>query len=409
MIDIGMKLHIFDSPLIDKRGHNYEYAKSICDEWRRRGLDAIVYAHQRLEPELAVDLPAVPLFSKGNFCPLPLDLKITKLNHLVNFPLKNISFFRELRKIEPARFSRDDVLLFPSIDYNQLFATLLWYRLLPEQQRPLLVLLFRYSNVECRPERHMTRHALLYRLSFMSFAKLLAGSGIVLTTDSDILAEEYEEISGQRIIVMPIPHMPVHAAPENANGQNEVVFVNLGDAREEKGYHLLPDAVESVLLQRKDVRFVIQTILSEHTTDAVFQAKERLAAHPDRVTIIDRKLNTDEYYDALLAADAVLVPYNPSAYFGRSSGIFSEAVACGKPVITTSGTWMERQLRQYDNCGVTFDSFDGEGLANGIISYLGQKREIDENADRARQKWNEFHNAKNYVAMLLDMKAKRTD
>jgi len=408
-MDKNMKLHIFDSPLMDKRGHNYEYAKSICDEWRRCGYEATVYSHQKVEPDIAQSLPAEPLFSRGNFCPLPLDLKITKLNHLVNFPLKNFIFFRELQKVDPNRFSRDDLLLFPSIDYNQLFATLLWYRLLPELQKPLLVLLFRYSNVECRPERHMTRHALLYRLSFRFFAKMLADSGIVLTTDSDILAEEYEEISGQGITVMPIPHMPVHAVPEITAGRNDVVFVNLGDAREEKGYHLLPDAVESVLRQRTDVRFVIQTILSEHTTDAVFQAKERLAAYPDRVTIIDRKLNTDEYYDALLAADAVLVPYNPSAYFGRSSGIFSEAVACGKPVITTSGTWMERQLRQYDNCGVTFDSFDGEGLANGIIGYLGQKREIDENAARARQRWNEFHNAKKYVAMLLEMKAKRTD
>ena len=404
-----MKLHFFDSPLIDKRGHNYEYAKSICDEWRRCGYDATVYAHQRVEPEIAESLGAVPLFSRGNFCQLPLDLKITKLNHLVNFPLKNLRFFRELRNVAPSRFSRDDVILFPCIDYNQLFATLLWYRLLPEKHKPLLVLLFRYSNVECRPERHMTKHALLYRLSFKLFAGMLAGSSIVLTTDSDILAEEYEEISGQRITVMPIPHMPEHALPEHACGRDEVVLLNLGDAREEKGYHLLPAAVESVLRQRGDVRFVIQTILSEHTTEAVFQAKERLAAYPDRVTIIDRKLDSKEYYDALLAADAVLVPYNPSAYFGRSSGIFSEAVACGKPVITTAGTWMERQLRQYDNCGVVFDSFDSAGLARGIMQYLEHKRAVDDNACRARQRWNAFHNAPKFVAMLLEMKSKRTD
>ena len=43
-------------------------------------------------------------------------------------------------------------------------------------------------------------------------------------------------------------------------------------------------------------------------------------------------------------ADLVLIPYSAQSYRYRSSGVLVEAMAAGKPVVTTAGSWMAAQL-----------------------------------------------------------------
>src|SRR5205085_915175 len=70
----------------------------------------------------------------------------------------------------------------------------------------------------------------------------------------------------------------------------------------------------------------------------------------------------DDYFEQIYRVHAVLLPYDPIVYAVRTSGIFIEALGLGRPVITTSGTWMARQLCRRPEAGLTMSSYSSAAL-----------------------------------------------
>jgi hypothetical protein len=64
--------------------------------------------------------------------------------------------------------------------------------------------------------------------------------------------------------------------------------------------------------------------------------------HADSVELMAQPLSSEDYDAAIRQADVLLVPYDPTAYSLRSSGVFAEALAAGKVCISTTGSWMDR-------------------------------------------------------------------
>lgn len=397
-----MKLHIVDCSLLDKRGHHYEYVKSVYDEWARRGLPVSVHCHKNAQADILRYFDAHGVFSRSmhhRTSPVPIS---GKMNLLINFIAANRAFRKELKEGMPRAGNQDEVYFFHTIDVNQLFGLYSWYRSIRRESRPRLALIFRLGagdNPETR--RYAT---LLYRIFFGAVSSV-AGEKITYFSDSADLAGEYGRLAKKRVSVVPIPHLPDPPCAEEAvdgrtDGKIHVVY--LGDARVEKGYHLLPGAIKNILAKRTDVKFSVQSNVSSDPPAEIVKAVEKIKALAGGVECIGEPLDSTDYYRLLSRADIVLLPYSPELYRARTSGIFAEAIAFGKPVVVPEGTWMERQIAEYGQCGVAIRGYGEKELEKSIEYSIENRDTFTLRAKAASERWRKFHNAVTYADILIE-------
>ena len=393
-----MKIHILDSTLIDKKGHHYEYVKSIFDELVSRDISTSVYCHVKAEKDIREYFHAILPFTRDIHSLVKPFPKLDKLNLAYNLLSANITYYKDLKKIDLSRVGNSDIVLVHTINPNQLFGLYFWYLSIKSINRPFVIVLFRYG-IGDNP-RMRRNNTILYRFFFFLILKLKENK-VIFSSDSTTLSAEYKKLSGIDFFVFPIPHLP--SLPNNTiNKKDFLTITYFGDARVEKGYCFLPYTINDVLSKNNNIRFIIQSNLSETPSKEILNAKDQIRFFRDNVTIIDKPLESNEYYHLLSQTDAVLLPYNPDIYHGRTSGILAEAIAFGKPAIVTKGTWLEQQVLEYNQCGVVMDNFRDMDLSNAIHKYIANHREYDERAKDASTKWNAFHNAKMYIDMIME-------
>lgn len=149
---------------------------------------------------------------------------------------------------------------------------------------------------------------------------------------------------------------------------SSVTIAFVGEAREEKGFQLLPDVVETVLSQIDgiDVRFRIQCGANVWNQTPPIQTAvtrlEAMAKADKRIELLAGALPEDQYLDLIRGADIVFLPYNPPQYRIRGSGVATQAAAFGTQMVvshaldvvdtfkgfgaTQSRSWSMRSLAQ---------------------------------------------------------------
>lgn len=186
------------------------------------------------------------------------------------------------------------------------------------------------------------------RLLRAAFARFSRAGGVRARfwTDSEQLTHEYRMVS-PGFGTLPIPH--TYPRPERPPAGPFTVSY-LGDARPEKGYHLLPRVVGDLWeshVRPGRARFVIQSnfnVPGGEPEAAVARAQLEQRASPGMLDLLTEPLDPDGYRRALESSSALLLPYDAQKYYARSSGICAEALAQGIPVIAPSGSWLARQF-----------------------------------------------------------------
>ncbi|CAN5215004.1 glycosyltransferase [soil metagenome] len=90
----------------------------------------------------------------------------------------------------------------------------------------------------------------------------------------------------------------------------------------------------------------------------------------DMVTFVDDYLDSTQLAEQLAQADAVLLPYDTRDQV--TSGVLIEAVAAGKPVISTSFPHAVELLS--DGAGIIVPHGDADAIAQAVRSVLGDRR-----------------------------------
>jgi glycosyltransferase involved in cell wall biosynthesis len=124
------------------------------------------------------------------------------------------------------------------------------------------------------------------------------------------------------------------------------------------------------------------------------------------VQLIERALLEDEYYRLLQEADVVVIPFRKNEYHARTSGTFTEALAAGKPVVVTRGTWMSDQLERF-GAGITFRDGDVDDLARAILDVRDQYPRLAKQALNRRGAWIAYHNPEHFLDELLKLASSR--
>ena len=365
------KLIIVDQSLRDFDGHHYEYDFSLAAAAKARGLDTSVLAHRA--------------FSETEDFPSPILGWFSETAYQANRGALARLVFAALRPLPPA-FRQSMIGLIAGTRRS------LGMRSLHEAPRPLPAFGQRLADamgsLDLRPDDHVLIHTVFNGefhalLSVLPTCPTMPHVHLVLRRDADepdvkkdpwgglaaiatalgalpeavaarlhlyadteALAAQYRAaFAPMPVGLVPIPHCLGDRPSAGDAVAGPVTLVYLGNARGEKGFHLLADMVDALSERYFDsgaVRLVAQSNIPESLNEgAIIAARARLAARPDaEVRLLGEPLSVAAFQDLLFSADIVLLPYEAAAYRRRSSGILVQAAVTGKPVVVPADTWL---------------------------------------------------------------------
>lgn len=410
------KALIVASGLRDVSGHNCFYTRAVQRELERRGLAVTVFANKSLSATLSKDDSFVPVFSLGTYDLAPGNGPWSDLFFIYH---ESAIYRYELQSAMQKHSSDFDLIFCHTVSDFELIA---WKSFLRRNRlRGHLFILERSTPRfhSCKRWKLLVHPYWRMKPHYLNAIYRKMRGRFTLLTDSDILTEDYARIYKHRIVTMPIPiETPAHQAEHNIPAESVISRYNLrnngyvsfgylGDSRPAKGFVLLPDMVQQVLEKDVKLKFIIQCLSNEYESWRVpeayeaFQNLQRLSEkHSDRLILVKEKLSEEDYARLFNFIDVLLLPYTDPNFMEGTSNIFAEALALGKPMVVPKETWMSRELKESD-CGTTFQRGNVDEFTDKVFQLYEGYENYSSKAQSFRDKWNEFHNPKTLVDIIL--------
>ena len=355
--------HIFDASLQDEStGHHFMEALLLARELIRRGREVHVYGHANAGRS-PFPVPIARLFRHN-----PYDILVDDelCGELEDFLLGNAAFAEDLGRVDRRRFRHDDIVLFPTVTYNEFLAICQWTDSFGRDAPFSAAVVFHWEPYRAQLSRRVSSPATYYR-HVWKMAPPALRSRISLLTTTQQIADMFEPVLGERPRLRPLLNgMTERPADPRRSAEGGVTVACLGAARWEKGFDLLPEIV-GLTSGIPALRFLMQAPLEG---PAAPEMQALLAAHPERVSILAPFLSAHEFETALLASDLILLLHRPERYQARLSGIYAEAALAGKPVIAAAGDTIAEEVEQHGN-GILFHEYSAAGAARALAEAAG--------------------------------------
>jgi len=263
-----------------------------------------------------------------------------------------------------------------------------------------LALLFRYSleAVET-PKRKIMLFQYLKLIIARSIINNLSNFQLLkLFSDSEELAKSYSQYFEAHVSYLPIPQFDGFIPSEELNLKDKSFKVGvIGNPRHEKGFDTAVRVVKSILQSKYiDIKFEIQTCEPDKFSKPFVKELEKIQS--DRIHLHNKELSPKHYITLFSNLNVLLLPYIPHRYAGRTSGIVSEAVTLGIPIVSSKIPWIEDQLIQRGS-GIIVDRFENEQVfIDAIICIYRQRHKFSNNA-KTRAASNKLDNE--FIKLLL--------
>jgi glycosyltransferase involved in cell wall biosynthesis len=172
----------------------------------------------------------------------------------------------------------------------------------------------------------------------------------------------------------------------------------MGMARATKGGERLAAIAFHLFAERPDVRFFIQC---PRPSAAEYFRNILKKANCERELDISLKMSSDQYYEQVARSDLILLPYFAQVYAFQSSGVFSDAVGAGVPVVVPADTWMSDRLNEGFGAGIAFSDESPKAIAKAIVAALDALPRLKASAASSAARWREAHSAQRYLEFVL--------
>ena len=403
MTKIHRVVAIVDSGLRGPGGHNLSYTMCVRDAFVSRGFAVEVLVNRGCPAELAERQRFRRAFTSGAY---DHPLGRGRARDLAYVHAQAFLFSEELDQALSSLRGPSPELIFAHTVAD--FELLGWRRLVRRRglQGHLALLLRQTPRYATAGWLRRSVHP-YWRLrpACLRALRRRLRSRFLLCTDSVLLTRDYARVYAGPISTLPIPLTAHVRSPDAHTGSRPVdsvpVIGYLGDARKPKGFHLLPAAVRAVREAGRRVRFVVQCPMPPGGADPEVAAALAALGEAPEVTLVPEHLEDARYAALLDQLDVVLLPYVHASYREATSGVFTEALARGKPVVVPSEGWMAHELGASE-AGTAFDPSRPEDMCRALLRILDSLDARRAAANERAVAWRQFHSPARLVGTLLD-------
>jgi glycosyltransferase involved in cell wall biosynthesis len=382
---------LVDPSLKDFIGHHYEYDRAVVEGAEDGGYEVVCLAHRDVIPDVVAQLPLRPAF----MCDIwAAPEGVDRSNVAAVEQAANDQFYDDLKAATAdIKLDGEAIVFGHMVTSRQLLG---WARFVEEhagENGPTVVLLLRYQ-----PEHYMGP---LAEKAFAMLQTAARGGKLRLSSDSSRLADQLQRLTTLPIETWPLPHTTELGGKALRRRKKKTLrVVSLGNARDEKGILELLNSVRILEAMGQAARFEFVFQVNDANPDVAAPIAAFAAERHPQTKLLTESLSTEDYFELLKSADVVALPYWRDIYVARTSGVFLEAVAAGKPVICTFDTWMSDQLA-LAGAGILVKDRDETDLAVALVEMADRYEELYKTAQETRGRWLELHNPNSFMRALL--------
>jgi glycosyltransferase involved in cell wall biosynthesis len=408
-----MEVIFLDNGLISQGEHSYTLAAKLAGALSRRNLRYRMFGVQSLDRSITEELGASPHFKRSLYDGEDFSRAEQKLRSLTAIfrgrrasgPIRserktwatlNASFEEDLGSLPSCVWNSDNLVVVPAISQNQILGLIRYLLRQPEERLPRVVCQFMFPP-HWTPWGQVGRRGEEYYRDAFRLADPLLDRFLFFTVENKAMQALLKRDFGIRAEILPIPF---DGSPRTENRDGTVRLGFFGYSKCDKGFHLLPKAIALCQHQRLAVEFLIQiqhsgweqqTVAAEHDLRAL-----------KNVRLAEGVLTGSDYAAWMSQTDVTLLPYDPIAFgAARGSGIFTESVAAGRPVIASKGTFAGASVENNDAEGEVFAPYTSEELAAAIARLIPRLLDSRVRAARRAETFARDHSADAYVDVLL--------
>jgi glycosyltransferase involved in cell wall biosynthesis len=408
----SMEVVFLDNGLTGKGEHSYNLAAKLAEALSRRKLRYRIFGFQALDQSIAAELGAIPHFqrslydgvdlSRGERClrSVAAIFQAGQVGGSIRSERKtwralNKTFERDLVSLPSSIWNSDNLVIVPAISQNQIMGLIRFLLRQPQEHLPRVIcqLMFQpgwtpWGQVSLYGEQ-------FYREAFRLAAPLI-GRALFFTTENEAMAALYRNGFGIEANILPIPF---DGSPRTETGEAAVRLGFFGYSKCEKGFHLLPRAIELCRHAGLDTEFIVQ-IQHSGWEQPTIEAELALRALKG-VRLVEGVLTSAEYANRTSQIDVMLLPYDPVTFGLRGSGIFTESVAAGRPVVASRGTFAGTSVENNQAEGEVFAPHTSEALAAAIGRLMPRLLDCKARAAERAQDFARSHSPGAYIDVLL--------
>ena len=355
--------------------HHYNESYGFIREFERRGKEFILLANVRANAEIVSELHARPVLDDPTF----------RLEW--SFEKRSRRFVEMLHAQVDTDLNADDCVLITVSTQLEAHALACWLQELPRHKKPWIVILFLSDRWNRAGREEYERQIAEFRILKATISALAPGDvqRLIFCTVTDALADELNNMLGAKFSVVPMPLEYAESHLDNLFKPARLPrVIVLGGTRREKGSYLIPDIVRACRAYVQ-VEFLVHLANNSLTPEEVKKLSQ--VAEEPNVVVIRKPMSLPEYTAAINSADLALFPYEVIPYRKRTSGVFAEAVAYGKPVIATRGTWMAEQIDAGRAAGAIFEVLQPDVIAQAVARCVAELEPLQRSAQALSVEW----------------------
>jgi glycosyltransferase involved in cell wall biosynthesis len=381
----------FDAAIRDNAGHHANACRHFTGEFRRRAFAVHAFGSRALNADVGRELQVEPLFRHHPYVRL-------RGGPYVYYHVARSSYLFDLRSAW--RRGPYDVVFFHSIMAAQLAAVALWLRDFRPEEMPFVVIGFDMPSGSKLNDQWNFHTPILRKAARLFDARYLPRT--LFFTFDQAITDDYAGLLNVPVQTMPTVHAGLREPRlrrRDPNGLISVAF--LGYQRPEKGYHLLPEIVRQVFDRRLPVKFLLHN--SAPDDGPVGQELRALAHANPNIAFVEESGDELHWQGLLDRSDLMVLPYEPNRYRQSGSGVATESVSGGIPMVVPPGSTMETLAAGYQGCATSFSDWRADAVADAIERVVTNFEVLARDAEAGAWKWRRDNGVKLFVDRLLQM------
>lgn len=401
------RLFLIQNGLYDQHTHCYSETAALVEAAERIGLPVVGYAQRKIPEQMATLLGVKPAFT---FPPGYRTSRDRYCGVLSDYLEMSDAFAADCKVLDDDGCTAADHVFVPYALPVEIYGLAKWLAGRPPNRRPRVMAVHHHPDLEWKAQADRNKVSgdfSIWRHAFLQLAKVLPAERLFFGATVPQLAGILHKIADH-----PVEHVPWaiwwldggfanERRLERADPDLGADLIICGDYRPEKGRDLVPAVLTRLLAALPSLRIRLQ-VSRQNFADEVRQqiglALGASAANELRIHV--GQLSQGDFVRRLASSRLALLPYVPTRYALRGSGVFAEALGYGVPVVAPAASWMHDCLAAGRGAGLVFQQYTPAGIARTVLDAFVKIELLERQAAEKAESWRSIHHASTVLRLL---------